>query len=137
MKFDCCKKGIYLIPASDNDKVKFAKIGQGEIVQVEFDRKRNTLFHRKFFALLNIGFENQDTFDLFDIYREYVLIGVGFCYIFIRPDGQPNYKAKSISYENLPDNNDFEKVYNDAVSFIANQLSLTNDELTIEILSNF
>jgi hypothetical protein len=137
MKFTCAKKGIYLIPATDADKTKFAKVAQGEIVQVEFEKKRNTQFHRKFFALLNIGFENQDTFNLFDIYREYVLIGIGFCHIFIRPDGQPNYKAKSISYENLPDNNDFEKVYNDAVSFIANQLSLTNEELTIEILSNF
>ena len=58
MKFDCAKKGIYLVPATDADKSKFAKVTQGEIVQVEFDRKRNTQFHRKFFALLNIGFEN-------------------------------------------------------------------------------
>jgi hypothetical protein len=137
MKFDCSKKGIYLIPCTDKDKTIFAKIGQGEIVQVEFDKKRNTAFHRKFFALLNIGFENQDSFDSFEIYREYILIAIGFCIVFIAPNGQPNYKAKSISYENLPDNNDFEKVYNDAVTYIANQLSLTNEELTIEILSNF
>lgn len=137
MKFDCCKKGIYLIPATDADKAKFAKVAQGEIVQVEFDRKRNTLFHRKFFALLNIGFENQDVFTSFEIYREYILIAIGFCAVFILPNGNTNYKANSISYENLPDNNDFEKVYNDAVSFIANQLSLTNEELTMEILSNF
>ena len=137
MKFTAVKKGIYLLPATDADKHKFAKVAQGEIVQVEFDKKRNTQFHRKFFALLNIGFENQDVFDSFEIYREYILIAIGFCVVFIAPNGQPNYKAKSISYENLPDNNDFEKVYNDAVSYIANQLSLTNEELTIEILSNF
>lgn len=135
--FNCAKRGIYLLPATDTDKSKFAKIGQGEIVQVEFDRKRNTLFHRKFFALLNIGFENQDVFQSPDIYREYVLIAIGFCDVFILPNGNPNYKAKSISYEKLPDNNEFEVVYNDTLTFIANQLSLTNEELTNEILTNF
>ena len=137
MKFTCAKKGIYLIPATDADKTKFAKVAQGEIVQVEFEKKRNTQFHRKFFALLNIGFENQDTFNSLEVYRAYVLIGIGFCTFMVTSTGQPNYIPKSISYENLPDNNDFEKVYNDTVSFIANQLSLTNEELTIEILSNF
>ena len=137
MKFDCAKKGIALYPATDSDKAKFAKIGQGEICQVEFNRKRNTLFHRKFFALLNIGFENQDTFESFKIYREYVLIAIGFCEVFVLPNGQTNYKANSISYEELPDNNDFEAVYNDTLNFIANQLSLTNEELTNEILTNF
>lgn len=137
MKFNCAKKGIYLVPLTDSDKSKFSKIGQGEICQVEIDRKRNTLFHRKFFAMLNIGFENQDTFNSFDIYREYILIAIGFCEVFILPNGLPNYKAKSISYEKLPDNSDFEKVYNDALSFIANRLSLTNEELTNEILTNF
>lgn len=137
MRFNCAKKGIALYPLTDSDKAKFAKIGQGEIVQVEFDRKRNTLFHRKFFALLNIGFDNQDVFQSFDIYREYVLIAIGFCEVFILPNGLPNYKAKSISYEKLPDNNEFEAVYNDTLNFIANQLSLTNEELTNEILTNF
>jgi hypothetical protein len=86
---------------------------------------------------LNIGFENQDTFQSFDIYREYVLIAIGFCEIFILPNGIPNYKAKSISYEKLPDNNEFEVVYNDTFTFIANKLSMTNEELTNEILTNF
>jgi len=51
--------------------------------------------------------------------------------------GETNYLPKSISYDNLPDNNDFERVYNDALTFIANRLSMTNEDLSIEILTHF
>lgn len=137
MKFEVVKRGIYLIPFGESDKTRFAKIGQGEILTVDYNKKRNYEFHKKFFVLLEIGFENQDVFDNSEIYREYVLIGSGHCEIFIRHDGLPNYKAKSISYDALPDNNDFETVYNNALTFIANKLSMTNEDLSIEILTHF
>jgi hypothetical protein len=137
MKFQLAKRGIYFIPATDSDKEKAVKVGQGEVVDVEFKKNRNTLFHRKFFALLNIGFENQDTINTFELYRAFILIGIGHCDFIFTDTGQINYIPKSISYESMPDNNDFEQVYNKAVSYIALKLSITNEELTNEILSNF
>lgn len=137
MKFEVVKRGIYLVPFGESDKTRFAKIGQGEILTVDYNKKRNYEFHKKFFALLNVGFENQDVFEAFDIYRAYVLIAIGFCDVMITAKGETNYLPKSISYDNLPDNNDFERVYNDALTFIANKLSMTNEDLSIEILTHF
>ena len=137
MKFQLAKRGIYFIPATDGDKEKAVKVGQGEVVQVEFKKNRNTLFHRKFFALLNIGFSNQDVIETFELYRAYVLVSIGWSEFFFTETGQINHIPKSISYEALPDNNEFSEVYDKALSFIAIQLSLTNSELTDEVLSNF
>jgi hypothetical protein len=137
MKFEVVKKGIYLIPFGSSDKEKFAKIGQGEICTIDFKKNRNYLFHKKFFSLLNIGFENQDKEDNFDFYRAKVLIAIGHCDTIALDNGTFTFIPKSISYDAIPDNNDFETVYNRAVSYIANKLCMTNEELSIEILSNF
>jgi len=138
MKFSLCKKGIYFIPATDLDREHAVKVGQGEIVEVTFNKNRNTQFHRKFFALLNIGFENQDNVANIELYRAFVLISIGYCDFILTEKGEMNYIPKSISYSTLPDNNDFERlVYNPAVTFIASKLSITNEELAYEVASQF
>lgn len=137
MKFHLAKKGIYFIPATDEDQKRSLKIGQGELVEVEFKKNRNYEFHKKFFALINIGFKNQDTFDFIDLYRKYVLIAIGHCDMIVMDDGRVNYSPKSISYDEVPDNNEFEVIYNNAVTFIANKLSITNEELAMEVTTNF
>jgi hypothetical protein len=138
MKFQLAKKGIYFIPATDQDKEKAVKVGQGEIVNVEFKTNRNTLFHRKFFALLNIGFENQDELTNFEHYRAKVLIAIGYCDFIFTETGQINYLPKSISYSSLPDNNEFERlVYTPALTYIAEKLYMSNSELADEVNANF
>lgn len=137
MKFEVVKRGIYLVPFGQSDQDRFVKIGQGEILTVEYKKNRNYQFHKKFFALLNIGFENQDIFDNFDIYRKYVLIAIGHCDIITMDDGKVNCSAKSISYDEIPDNFDFEVIYNNAVTYIANKLCMTNEELAIEVINHF
>ena len=118
-------------------KLNSLKLDKARFVKLNSTESEILCFIESFSLFWDIGFENQDIFSSFEIYREYILIAIGFCEVFILPNGLPNYKAKSISYEKLPDNNDFETIYNDALSFIANRLSLTNEELTNEILTNF
>ena len=137
MKFLLVKKGIYLIPATDADKEKFCKVGQGEFVQGEFNKKRNYKFLQKFFVLINIGFENQDFEKNIGLYREKVMIQVGCCDTFFLDNGQINFKAKSISYDAIPDDQEFERIYNLAVDHIANKLSMTNEELAAEVATHF
>lgn len=138
MKFQLAKRGIYFIPATEQDKEKAVKIGQGEIVDVKYSTNRNALFHRKYFALLNIGFENQDEVINFELYRAKVLIAIGYCDFIFTETGQINYIPKSISYESLPDNNDFERlVYNPSLDYIAKKLYLTNEQLADEVQAQF
>jgi len=147
MKFELVKKGISFIPATDFDREKAVKIGQGEIVEVSYHKNRNYEFHKKFFALIKIGYDNQpydceelypEYIDNFELYRAKVLIAIGYCDFILTDTGQMNYIPKSISYGALPDNNDFERlVYNPAVDYIAKKLSITNQELADEVASQF
>ena len=45
-------------PDSDLDKERSTKIGFGNIVQAEIKQPRNIQVHRKYFALLNLAFQN-------------------------------------------------------------------------------
>ena len=137
MKFNLSKKGIYYIPATDLDRDKSNKIGQGELVEVEFKKNRNYLFHKKFFVLLNIGFENQDKEQNFALYRAKIMIQIGCCDVILLDNGSANFIPWSISYDSMPDNNTFEEVYNKAVDYIAKQLYITNEELAMEVASHF
>jgi len=102
---------------------------------VDYKKNRNYEFHKKFFALLNIGFENQEREKTLELYRAKVLIQIGHCDFIFTESGQINYIPKSVSYDAIPDNNEFELIYNKAVEYIASKLSLTNEELAIEIAS--
>lgn len=137
MKFLTIKKGFYLIPAFDCDLDVFKKIAVGETIECEYKSKRRYKNLQKFFVLLKIGFDNQDKEQNIELYRARVLIGIGYCDIIYLEDGKINFIPKSISYDNMPNENDFLTIYNKAVEFIARQLDINNEDLALEILSNF
>ena len=45
-------------PAYDSDKEAFNKMPFNEVFEIEYKKKRNVKFHRKFFALLNLAFQD-------------------------------------------------------------------------------
>ena len=137
MKFHLSKKGIYFIPSTDSDREIAVKIGQGELIEAEFKKGRNYEFHKKFFVLINIGFENQEKEKNFALYRAKLMIQIGCCDVILLDDGSANFIPWSISYDKMPDNNTFEEVYNKAVDYIARQLYITNKELAMEVASHF
>lgn len=114
---------------SNDDKKGWRKIWKrlmdleaGEFAQIEFVIPRNPRFHRKFFALLKVGFEAWD-FSLshrthnglpitknFDAFREDVLILAGFYDQIFDIHGNMRLKAKSISFSAV-DDHEFEHVY--------------------------
>lgn len=46
-----------LVAATENDQQTVSKIKLGTVIECEFTQKRNSKFHRKFFALLNLAFD--------------------------------------------------------------------------------
>lgn len=46
-----------LVPATDQDKEIYNKWKLGSVISSNFKKNRNPLYHRKFFALLNLGFD--------------------------------------------------------------------------------
>ena len=118
----------------------FDRMGYGEVVQGEFVRKRDYIKHKKFFALLKVGYEFwtpaavPDPFDprrwivpekSMDAYREHVIVKCGYYVAFHFPDGSCQVRAKSISFGSMGQD-EFDTLYDNAITVI---MSTTQDNL--------
>ena len=121
-------------PLGSDDSELMKKIPLGSVIEGEFSKKRNPLFHRKFFALLNLGYEywNPPEADWrgfkavknFDVFREQVTILAGFREVTYNLDGSVKVKAKSISFASM-DDLEFEGVYSKVLDVIWNKIMST------------
>lgn len=126
-----------LIPCdrTEFDKLQDAKLKLNEVYEVEIKKPRNIYFHRKYFALINLTFENQETFEFIDDLREYLTIKAGFYRKVIMPNGYEQIKAKSISFASM-DEVEFNDLYDKVVSQVILFLDINNDDL-MQALSEF
>ena len=117
-----------LVPAYDADRELLTKIKTGSVVKLKLTRTRNLLFHRKFFALLNLGYdywEPSGSFNKwgvvpernFDQFRKDVIVMAGFYNASYRLDGDVTLEAKSIAFGNMSED-EFEKLYSACVDVI-------------------
>jgi hypothetical protein len=79
MKISFIKKHGALFPLYDEDKEKFNKISEGEILQRKFTKLRNPEFHKLVFSFLNVVFRYQDKHTDFDEMRKEIKRQTG-CY---------------------------------------------------------
>ncbi|PWI34855.1 hypothetical protein DI392_00815 [Vibrio albus] len=109
-----------LKPLGSDDLEVMKKVPLGSLLECEFSKKRNPEFHRKFFTLLNLGYEyfspaprewrGVPAEKNFDVYREQIIILSGFRDVTFNLDGSVKVKAKSISFSNM-DEDEFKKLY--------------------------
>jgi len=121
---------IPLYPADFDSKRKL-KLG----VDYECDIKlpRNIGFHRKYFALLNIGHENTQMDMPFETYRKYVIMKAGFFKTYQTPRGV-FYDAESISFSSMTENV-FEDLYSRSMDVIIKDIGSTTEEVEKQVLS--
>lgn len=120
-------------PSDDKSHEESSKIAVG--TEIKGVKARNIKFHRKAFALLNLGFENQDKFELFEVYRKVIMIRSGYFDEAPTKDGEVYYIPKSLSFENMSAN-DFDAFYESALTVISGDLE-TAPEVVNEQLSGF
>lgn len=118
-------------PLGSDDSELMKKIPLGSVIEAEFSKKRNPLFHRKFFALLNLAYEYWSPPEAdwrgfkavknFDVFREQVTILAGFREVTYSLDGSVKVKAKSISFASM-DDSEFEQVYTKVLDVIWNKV---------------
>lgn len=123
-----------IIPLCDEDLQVIKKMKIGTVIECDFKQKRNSKFHRKFFALLQLGYEywepepqNWKGFEAvknFDVFREQVTILSGFRDVTFNLDGSVKVKAKSISFASM-DDIEFEKVYRKVLDVIWSKVTNT------------
>jgi len=127
----------FLKPAYDSDSESFSKIPFNEIVEIEYKKKRNIRFHRKFFALLKLAYENQSDYKTMEIMRHDIIVTAGFFDEIINLiTGEVYKKAHSISFDSM-DEIEFNKVYDGVKEVICQWLGLDNNDIESNIEQYF
>jgi len=78
MKILVKKTQTGLRPMYDSDFEKYSKIEVGEEFEIEYTKKRNIKFHRKFFALIKLAFENQEDYKSMERMRKKLIEVAGY-----------------------------------------------------------
>lgn len=127
-----------MTPEDENARLAFHRmveqLGDGEIVKLKHTAPRLGWKHRKFFAMLNVGFEHWEPVRKrktykgrpieknFDQFREDVTILAGFYeQTFDLKTHRMTLKAKSISYDRM-EQTEFDKLYNAVANVLLNDV---------------
>lgn len=101
------------------------RVEVGELVQVTTRTERSGPFHRRHMKIETVVFESQDTFDNFDMFREWVLMGAGHVEWMPSPyGGMPVPRAKSISFAKCEDG-EMREVHTNAMRFLRSDRALS------------
>jgi len=120
-------------PADDESNNRLKRMKKGHYFSFQYKRIRNYEFHKKFFSMLTLAFENQEFYENFEWFRQATLLGAGHCDTHIDKDGNPLYKVKSISFENCKQE-DFELIYDNVNRYLLGRYGFT-EEFNNELLS--
>jgi len=124
-----------IVPLETSDQEELSKLKRGTIYQFEVKKKRNTQFHRKFFSLLNLAYQNQndkDEINNFEDFRAYVTIKAGFHKRIVTEKGEL-FLPKSINFSSM-DEIEFSELYNKVFDFILLFLNTEKEELEQAII---
>lgn len=110
-----------LVPDDPSTGEWYEKLKIGENVHGPLRKHRISWYHKKYFALLNIGYSNWEPKEIdskygipeknFDRFRKDTAILAGFYEVVIRLNGTTRIEAKSISFAKM-DQEEFDRLYN-------------------------
>ena len=120
-------QGGVIIPSLDDDAKKLERFKVGVPFSVTVKQPRNSKFHRKFMAMLNIGYEAFEPDEKeykgmpvqkdFDRFRKDAVIAAGFYDLVSDINGNVKAQAQSISFASMDDEK-FERVYSKVVDVL-------------------
>lgn len=122
------RSGFAFFPAYSSDSDLLSKFREGEVIEVDVKKARNPMFHRKFFALVKVGFELQTNFKAFEWFREWIEMKAGYFESCQAPNGEWMYRAKSIAFDKI-DDIEFEQIYKDVSAAIIRECHVTQSQL--------
>ena len=118
--------------AYDSDFEKAKSIPVNVPFEIEYKKKRNILFHRKFFALIELVYQNQEVYNNKEHLRKDLTISAGFYEIRHNFEGVEIYEPKSISFGNM-DEVEFSELYNRFVDVVVQWLGIDKQSIIDEI----
>ncbi len=100
-----------IVPASEEDFEVIKKMTIGEVYESNIKKTRNYEFHKKFFKLVQKGFENTKTkIKDVDFYRYYITMKAGF-FESVETGTGKMILPRSIKFDKM-DNIEFQELYN-------------------------
>ena len=103
--------------AFDSDYEKAKKLKVGELLECEIKRKRNYKFHKLYFSLINMVYDNQSLYTNIDHLRNDLTIEAGYYDLCFNFQNESVKRAKSISFANM-DEDEFNELYNRTIDVI-------------------
>lgn len=133
MKLICRNTLSGLIPLypSDQDEKKKLRIGQD--YECEIKNPRNYEFHKKFFALINLGHHNTSMELPFDVYRKIMIMRAGYFTSYNTGKGI-HYEAESISFGSKTQD-EFQEIYSRVLDEIIKDIGATSEEIEKELIN--
>lgn len=104
--------------AHDSDYEKMKRLKVGDFLECEIKKPRNYNFHKKFFALINLLYQNQELYNNIDHLRHDLTIAAGFYTTRKNFTGETIIEANSISFAQMNEfdfNNYYSKVLDEIV----------------------
>ena len=133
MKILCRNTITGLVPLYPSDYDEKRKLKLGQDYEVTIKNPRNVGFHRKFFALLNVGHENSKLDMPFETYRKYIIMKAGYFKTYQTPRGV-FYDAESISFTSKSQD-EFEDIYSRVLDKIIEEIGLTKPEIEKQLIN--
>ena len=116
-----------LVPLYPSDYDNKRKLKIGETYEADIKNPRNIGFHKKFFALINLGHQNTSLDLPFEVYRRYCIMKAGFVSIYQTPKGNL-YEPQSIAFGNM-DEDTFQDVYSRVLDVVIADIGSTSEEI--------
>lgn len=132
------RKGKTLVASDPWSLDAIESMAEGEVVTASITRTRNVKFHRKFFAFLNVIFENQSKYLTLDEMLEAMKEAVGHGSYIDRVDGRGNFfRSKSISFAKMGES-EFRQFYDAFVAVVVKYIipGIDKESLLAEIESH-
>ena len=141
MKTYLTRTQVGLLPADPPTWEWYQKLKVGQVISQESKKVRNPKFFRKYFALLNIGFDSWEPGEIgskygtpeknFDRFRKDVAILSGYYDIVVRLDGSTRPEAKSISFASMEEET-FADLYSKTIDVFLKYIYKNNKDMTAE-----
>lgn len=137
MKILVVKTQTGLKPCYDSDYEKYSKIPMNEQFEVEYKKSRNYKFHKKYFALMKLAFENQSDYRTMNDMRRDLTITSGFYdEVVNKITGEVYTLAKSISFAKM-DGIEFSELYERTKDVVCKWLGIKSETIEEEIQQYF
>jgi len=129
MKFTVIKQlNNTLKVAYDSDYELIKKLKPNTEYQCEIKRPRNYKFHKKYFALITMLFENQERYNNINDLRHDLIVEAGYYRRYLDMQGQSVKVALSISFASM-NQEDFDDLYSKTLDAIVQHFNFDKEDI--------